>query len=150
MIATYKNFGEPDVEPDRDHTVEEMLSTSDTKFYCIVAFPPLDPGVRLVSPCPLWPFLLAFALARNLRNPSGIGAEREVPLDSGFSSRARFCPLGTPDQSGPPWSYDLQGFSPGLDPGDSPGQHPKASKVLNLGYPNHTQGSDLPRLVLLL
>lgn len=44
LIATYKNFGEPDVEAEREHTIEEMLATGNTKFYSLVARDPYNPN----------------------------------------------------------------------------------------------------------
>ena len=46
MIATYKILGEPDVEPERDHPIEEMLATSDTKFHNIVVRSPCNPDAK--------------------------------------------------------------------------------------------------------
>ena len=43
LIATYKNFGEPDVEPEqRSKTIEEMLDSSDPKFYTIAVRDPYN------------------------------------------------------------------------------------------------------------
>ena len=44
LIATYKNFGEPDVESERKHTIEEMLATGNTKFYSLVVRDPYNPN----------------------------------------------------------------------------------------------------------